>query len=262
MNRKPPPKPVLIAAILPFVAAVIGLFVSAHFASSTGMIICIAGLFGYYIIFGIVYAVISLKQDKKRAEEMGNLTSGKYLQLFSNYANAQTEEEEKAAAEMLDLAFQREVEEAASKKLKAGTIVFIIFTIIFVAGAFIAAAFDYTEITFACIGAFVGLVLLVAIIIACSSHVRKNPPKSANKTGEGKCIVCATCIGISVFAGFTKDGNRVMPKYKNSSNFKVVLELNGRRMFAYSHDRYFHGDKVKVAYSDKSDKCYIIKPSA
>ena len=258
MNRKPPPKPVIIAAVLPFFAAVIGLFLSSHFASSTGMIICISGLFGYYLIFGIVYAVISLKQDKKRAEEMGDLTMGKYLHMMANYANAKTEEEMEAAQEQLDLAFQREVEEAASKKLKAGTIVFIIFTVIFVAGAFISAAFDYTEITFACIGAFLGLVFLVAIIIACSSHVRKNPPKSADKTGEGRCIVCAACIGISFFAGFSREGNRITPNYKSSTNYKVVLELNGRRMFAYSHDRYFHGDKVKVAYSDKSDKCYII----
>ncbi|MDE5667504.1 MAG: hypothetical protein K2I29_04625, partial [Clostridia bacterium] len=196
--------------------------------------------------------------DKKEAEEMGDLTLGKYIKLTGDYVNAQTEEEEKEAARKLDLMLQREVERTASKKLKAGTVVFMALTVAFVAGAFTAFALGERIIGFACIGGFVGLVLIVAVIIACSSHVRTKPPKSADKTGKGKVIACAMCIGISVLSGFTKIGGRIAPKYKSKSNYKVVINLDGRCLYAYSHSLYCYGNNVNVAYSDKSDKCYII----
>ena len=253
-GRKPPSKPVLIAAILPFPITVVGLFVFVHFNIPAGFIACIAALVAYYIVFGIVFAVFKLKEDEKRAKEMGDLTLGKYVNLTMAYANATTEEEMAEAAERLELAMQREVEETASKKKKVGTIIFMVVVVIITACAFIFYFLDMEVVTFACIGGLVGLALLVAIIIACSSHVRTKPPKSADKTGEGKVLACAACISISFLSGISRSG----AEYKTKSNYKVVLIMDGRSMYAYSHKRYFHGEKVKVAYSDKSDKCYII----
>lgn len=131
-------------------------------------------------------------------------------------------------------------------------------TVAIAAGAFAAFALGERIIGFACVGGFVGLVLIVAVIIACSSHVRTKPPKSADKTGKGNVIACAMCIGISVFSGFTKIGGRIAPKYKSKSNYKVVINLDGRCLYAYSHSLYCYGNNVSGAYSDKSDKCYII----
>ncbi|MDE7168539.1 MAG: hypothetical protein K2O28_06820 [Clostridia bacterium] len=253
-GKKPPSKPVLIAAILPFPIAVVGLFAFVHFNIPAGFIATVVALVAYYIVFGIVFAVFKLKEDEKRAKDLGDLTLGKYVNLTMAYANATTEEEMAEAAERLELAMQREVEETASKKKKVGTIIFMVLTFIIVAAAFIFYALDMETVTFICIGAFVGLVFLVVIIIACSSHVRTRPPKSADKTGEGKVLACAACISISILSGLSRSG----AEYKTKSNYKVVLIMDGRSMYAYSHERYFHGEKVKVAYSDKSDKCYII----
>lgn len=257
-GRKPPSKPVLVAAILPLFIAVAGMIVFSHFGLPTGAIICIVALVAYYVVFGIVFAVVTLKQDKKEADEMGEPTLGKYMKLTGDYANAQTEEEEKEAARKLGLMLQREVERTASKKLKAGTVVFMALTVAIVAGAFVAFALEEQVIGFACIGGLLGLTLIFAVIIACSSHVRTKPSKSADKTGKGKVVACAMCIGVSVLAGFTKTGGRVAPKYKSKSNYKVVINLDGRCLYAYSHSLYCYGNSVNVAYSDKSDKCYII----
>ena len=257
-GKKPPSKPVLIAAILPVPIAVIGMFACVHFNSQAGFIACVAGLVGYYVIFGIVFAVLQLKEDKKRAEELGDLTLGKYLNLTMACANATTEEEMAEAAERLELAMQREVEETASKKKKVGTIILMVLVVAVTAAAFIFYFLDMETVTFACIGAFVGIILIAAIIIACSSHVRTKPPKSANKIGQGKVLACAACISISFLSGLSRSGTRVTPEYKTKSNYKVVLIMDGRSMYAYSHNRYFHGEKIKVAYSDKSDKCYIV----
>ena len=257
-GKKPPSKPVLIAAILPFPIAVVGLFAFVHFNIPAGFIATVVGLIAYYIIFGIVFAVFKLKEDKKRAEELGDLTMGKYLNLTLACANAATEEELAAAEERLELAMQREVEETASKRKKVGTIILMVLVVIITACAFIFFALDMETLAFICIGAFLGVILLAVIIIACSSHVRTKPPKSANKIGEGKVVACAACISVSFLSGLSRSGTRVSPEYKTKSNYKVVLIMDGKSMYAYSHNRYFHGEKVKVAYSDKSDKCYII----
>ena len=256
-GKKPPSKPVLIAAILPFPIAVVGLFAFAHFNIPAGFIATVVALVAYYIIFGIVFAVLKLKEDKKRAKDMGDLTLGKYVNLTMACINATTEEELAEAEERLELAMQREVEETASKRKKIGTIILIVLVVIITAAAFIFAALDMGTLALICIGAFVGVILIAVIIIACSSHVRTKPPKSADKTGEGKVIACAACISVSFLSGLSRSGTRVSPEYTTKSNYKVVLIMDGKSMYAYSHKRYFHGEKVSVAYSDKSDKCYI-----
>lgn len=257
-NGNRPPKYVLVLAVLPIPIVIIGLFLCAHFAFAAGFTACIVGLFAYYIIFGIVYAVVSLKKDKKSAEAMGDLTYEKYKQLYDACDSAVTGEEIKEAERNLQLALQREVDQSASKKLKAGTIVLIILTVLIVGFTFACYFFDREDLMFAGIGAFLGLVLIFVIVIACSSHVRKNPPKSANKSGEGTCLVCAPCIGISYLSGLRRRGGRVTPEYSSKTNYKVIIRLDDRKLFAYSHVRRYFGDKVQIAYSDKSDKCYIV----
>lgn len=87
-GRRPPSKPVLMAAILPLFIAATGMIAFSHFVLSAGAIICIVALVAYYVVFGIVFAVVTLKQDKKEADEMGNLTLGKYIKLTGDYVNA------------------------------------------------------------------------------------------------------------------------------------------------------------------------------
>ena len=75
------------AAILPLFIAVAGMIAFSHFVLSAGAIICIVALVAYYVVFGIVFAVVTLKQDKKEADEMGDLTLGKYIKLTGDYVN-------------------------------------------------------------------------------------------------------------------------------------------------------------------------------
>lgn len=217
-NRRPPSKPVLIAAILPFIIAVACMFGFGHFGISLGVTISIIGLVVYYVIFGIVYAVVSLKHDEA----------------------------------------QREIDRAASPQLKAATIFLMIFSVLTVGGAFVGFFTDNDKIAFACVGAFLIGIFLFVVILALSSRVRTKPPKSANKTGEGVCVHCVSAFGISFFSGFEKADGRTVPKYGGKTSYKVIVELDGRQLTAYSHAPFKKGETVEVAYSDKSKKCYII----
>lgn len=220
-NRRPPSKPVLIAAILPFIVAVVCMMAFGHFGISLGVTVSIIALVVYYVIFGIVYAVILLKHDEA----------------------------------------QRKIDKAASTPLKIATIFLMIYSVATVAGAFICFATDRDTIGLACAGAFVVGVLLFVLILALSSRVRKTPPKSANRTGEGVCQICVPCMGISFMSGFEKVDGRTTPKYSNKSTYKVIIDMDGRRFTAYSHTPYKSGDTVKFAYADSSKKGYIVQNS-
>ena len=220
-NGNPPSKPVIIAAILPLAVALACMLVFGYFGISLGVIISIISLISYYIIFGIVYSVISLKHDKE----------------------------------------QKEIDRAASIPLKIGTVFLMVFSVLTFAGAFISFGFGKFAITVACMVAFVLGVIVFAIIIALSSRVRKTPPKSANRRGEGVCTACVSCIGISYFTGFSKVGGKIVPKYSDKSTYKIIVEIDGRRLTAYSHSVYSIGHTVQIAYSDRSNKGYIIQNS-
>ena len=220
-NGNPPSKPVIIAAILPLVVALPCMIVSAYFGESRGVIISIVALISYYVIFGIIYAVITLKHDEQ----------------------------------------QKEINKAASVPLKIGTVLLMVFSVLTVGGAFAAFGFGKIEIGIACVVAFVAGVIIFVIIIALSSRVRKAPPKSANRRGEGVCTACVSCIGISYFTGFSKVGGKIVPKYSDKSTYKIIVEIDGRRLTAYSHSVYSVGDTVQIAYADRSNKCYIVQNS-
>ena len=220
-NGNPPPKPVIIAAMLPLVVALPCMIVFAYFGISLGVIISIISLISYYVIFGIVYAVISLKHDKA----------------------------------------QKEIDRAASVPLKIGTVFLIVFSVLTVAGAFISFGFGKFAITIACMVAFVFGVIIFVIIIALSSRVRKTPPKSANRRGEGVCTACVPCIGIFYLSGFSKVKGKIVPKYGGKSTYKIIVEIDGRRLTAYSHSVCSIGGTVQIAYADRSSKCYILQNS-
>ena len=217
-NGKPPSKPVIIAATLPLVVAIACMVVFGWFGISRGVVISIISLIVYYVIFGIIYAVISLKHDEE----------------------------------------QKEIDRAASKPLKIGTVFLIVFSVLTVAGAFISFGFGQIPITVACMVAFVLGVIIFALIIALSSRVRKTPPKSATRRGEGVCTACVPCIGISYFAGFTKVDGKIVPKYGGKSTYKIIVEIDGRQLTAYSHSVCKIGGTVQIAYGDRSSKGYII----
>ena len=220
-NGNLPPKPVIIAAILPLIVALPCMIVSAYFGESRGVIISIVALISYYVIFGIIYAVITLKHDEQ----------------------------------------QKEINRAASVPLKIGTVLLMIFSVLTVGGAFVAFGFGKIEIGVACVVAFVAGVIIFVIIIAFSSRVRKAPPKSANRRGEGVCTACVSCIGVSYLTGFTKVDGKIVPKYGGKSTYKIIVEIDGRRLTAYSHFVYSVGETVQIAYSDRSNKGYIIENS-
>ena len=220
-NGRPPSKLVLIAAILPLIVAVVCMFTFVHLGMPHGAIGSIIALIVYYIIFGIVYALIDLKYDEA----------------------------------------QREIDKAASAALKMGTIFLIVFSVLTVAGTFISFAFNKTPIALACIGAFVLGVIIFALIIAVSSRVRKTPPKSANRRGEGVCVACVPCMAVSYLTGFEKVGGKIVPKYGGKSTYKIIVEFDGRRYTAYSHSVYGKGETVQIAYADGSKKGYIIQNS-
>ena len=220
-NREPPSKPVIVAAILPFIVALVCMLIFARLGKSQGVIISIIALIAYYVIFGIVHAVVSLKRDE----------------------------------------VQREIDKAASTHLKIGTVFFMIFTVLTVAGAFISFAFDKIPIAIACIGAFLSGVIIFVLIIALSSRVRKTPPKSANRRGEGVCTACVPCMAVSVLIGFEKVGRRIIPKYGGKSTYKIIVEIDGKRFTAYSHSVYDIGETLLIAYADGKSKGYIIQNS-
>ena len=220
-NERPPSKPLLIAAILPLIVAGVCILAFVYFGKPNGALISIISLIAYYIIYGIVYAVISLKHDED----------------------------------------QREIDKAASTPLKIGTVFLIIFTLLTVAGAFISFAFGKIPIGIACVGAFLLGVIIFVLIIALSSRVPKTPPKSANRRGEGVCTACVPCISISYFAGFERIGGRLFPKYGGKSTYKIIVEVDGRSYTAYSHSVYNKGERVQIAYADGSKKGYIIENS-
>lgn len=220
-NGNPPSKPVIIAAMLPLVVALTCIIVFGYFGISRGVIISIISLISYYVIFGIVYAVISLKHDEA----------------------------------------QKEIDRAASIPLKIGTVFLIVFSVLTVVGAFISFGFGKIAITVACMVAFVLGVIIFVIIIALSSRVRKTPPKSANRRGEGVCTACVPCIGIFYLTGFSKVDGKIVPKYGDKSTYKIIVEIGGRRLTAYSHSVCSIGDTVQIAYADRSNKCYILQSS-
>ena len=110
-------------------------------------------------------------------------------------------------------------------------------------------------------GAFVSGVIIFALIIALSSRVRKTPPKSANRRGNGVCIACVPCMAISFLAGFQKVGGKIVPKYGGKSTYKIIVEFDGRRYTAYSHSVYNKGETLQIAYANGSKKAYIIQNS-
>lgn len=220
-NRNPPSKPVIIAATLPLVIALACMLVFGYFGISLGVVISIISLISYYVIFGIIYAVISLKHDEA----------------------------------------QKQIDKAASKPLKIGTVFLIIFSVLTVAGAFISFGFGNIPITVACMVAFALGVIIFAIIIALSSRVRKTPPKSANRRGEGVCTACVPCIGIFYLSGFSKVKGKIVPRYGGKSTYKIIVEIDGRSLTAYSHSVFKIGGTVQIAYADRSNKGYIIQNS-
>jgi len=213
-NRLPPSKPLIVAAVLPIIPAIGCLIAFAHFGNSTGMIATFAALTGYYVIFGIIFAVISLKHDEA----------------------------------------QKEFDRAAGTPLKIATVLLIIFTVGLIGGAITTFALGYKTAGFICVGAFVAFIAVFVVAMLCSARVRKTPPKSADKRGEGVCVYCAPYMQISYLAGMGKDG----PKYKHNSTFRVIVEIDGRRLTANSYDHYNRDDTVNIAYSDRSKKCYIV----
>ena len=218
-NERPPSKPVLIAAIAPLIVAIICIIVFVQFGKPLGAIISIIALIAYYVIFGIIYAVISLKHDDE----------------------------------------QKEIDRAASTPLKIGTVFLIIFSVLTVAGAFISFAFDKFPITIACMGAFALGVLLFGLIIALSSRVRKTPPKSAKRRGEGVCTACVPCIGVSFLKGFKRVDGKLSAVYGGRSTYKIIVEIDGKKFTAYSYSVFGKGDAVRIAYADGSKKGYIIQ---
>ena len=220
-NGRPPSKPVIIAATLPLFIALACMLVFGYFGKSLGVTISIISLIVYYVIFGIIYAVISLKHDEA----------------------------------------QKQIDKAASTPLKIGTVFLIIYSVLTVAGAFISFGFGQIPITVACMVAFVLGILIFVIIIALSSRVRKTPPKSANRRGEGVCTLCVPCIGISYFKGFERANGKIVPKYGDKSTYKIIVEIDGRRLTVYSHSVCKIGDAVYIAYADRSNKGYIIQNS-
>ena len=218
-NERPPSKPILIAAVAPLVVAIICIIAFMMLGIPRGAVISIIALIVYYVVFGIIYAVISLKHDKA----------------------------------------QKEIDRAASIPLKIGTVFLIVFSVLTVAGAFISFAFGQIPLVIACMGAFVLGVLLFALIIALSSRVRKTPPKSDNRRGEGVCTACVPCIGISYFKGFKRVGGRLVAEYGGKSTYKIIVEINGRKFTAYSYSVFGKGDAVRIAYADGSKKGYILQ---
>ena len=220
-NERPPSKFVLIAAILPLIVAIVCMFTFVYLGMSHGAIGSIIALIVYYIIFGIVYAVIDLKHDEA----------------------------------------QREIDKAASTALKIGTIFLMVFSVLSFAGAIISFVYNKIAIAITCMGAFVLVVIIFVLAIALSSHVRKTPPKSANGRGEGVCVACVPCIAVSYLTGFEKVGGKIVPKYGGKSTYKIIVEFDGRRYTAYSHSVYDKGETVQIAYADGSKKGYIIQNS-
>ena len=218
-NERPPSKPVLIAAIAPLVVAIVCIIVFVQSGIPLGAIISITALIAYYVNFGIIYAVISLKHDEA----------------------------------------QKEIDRAASTPLKIGTIFLIIFSVLTVAGTFIAFAFDKLPIAIACMGAFALGVLLFVLIIALSSRVRKTPPKSANRRGEGVCTACVPCIGFFFLKGLKRVDGKLTAMYGGRSTYKIIVEIDGKKFTAYSHVGFGKGDAVRIAYADGSKKGYIIQ---
>lgn len=213
-NRKPPSKAVLVAAILPAIIAVACIIGFAHFGISLGMIISIAALVAYYVIFGIVLVVKNYKYDTA----------------------------------------QKQIDKAASPALKIATVLLIILSVGLIGGAFAAFAFEEKIIAFACIGAWLAFVLIFVAVMAFSSRVRKTPPKSANRRGEGVCEICVPCFGVSVFNGINRNG----VQYNKTATYKIIVNLDGRKLTAYSHNLYKNGDVLQIAYSNNSGKCYIV----
>lgn len=213
-NRIPPSKPVLVAALVPIPVAIACAIGFAHFGVSLGVILSIVGLVVYYVIFGIVLVVKNYKHD----------------------------------------AAQKEIDKAASPALKIATVFLIILTVGLIGGAFAAFAFDKKVIAFACIGAWLAFILLFVAVLGLSSRVRKTPPKSANRRGEGVCELCVPAFGVSYFSGLSKSG----PQYKEKSTYKIIVDLDGRKLTAYSHNRCNKGDTLQIAFSDGSKKCYIV----
>lgn len=213
-NRIPPSKPVLIAAVAPIPIAIACLFGFGYFGISLGVILSIVGLVAYYIIFGIVLVIINYKHDT----------------------------------------YQQNIDKAASPALKAATILLIILTVGLIGGAFVGFWLEEKVIAFSCLGAWVGFIFLFVAGMAFATRVRETPPKSANRRGEGTCVICVPAFSVSFMTGFSRDG----AKYKEKSNYKVIVDLDGRRLTAYSHNIYKNGDKVEIAYSDGSNKCYIV----
>ena len=212
--KKPPSKFVLALAGVPFFIAVMCMVIFGNLGISKGVIISIVALVVYYVIFGIVYAIISLKNDKA----------------------------------------QQEFDKAASTPLKVATVILIIFTVGVVAGAFAGYFTENPYLLYGCIGAFVAGILLFVIVHSFSTRVRTTPPKSADKTGEGVCVMCVHSSSVSYMSGVGKNG----AQYTDKVTYKVIIELDGRSLTAYSHCEYDIGETVKVAYSDKSNKCYIV----
>ena len=212
--KKPPSKLVLALAGVPFFIAVMGMIIFGNMGISKGVVISIIALVVYYVIFGIVYAIISLKNDKA----------------------------------------QQEIDKAASIPLKIATVFLMIFAVGVVAGAFTGYFTDNDKLLYGCIAAFVVGILLFVAVYTFSSRVRKTPPKSADRTGEGVCVMCVHSHSASYLSGVGKNG----AEYTDKVTYKVIIELDGRSLTAYSHCQYDIGETVKVAYSDKSNKCYII----
>ena len=218
-NERPPSNPVIIAAAVPLVIAIICIVAFVVAGIPLGAVISIIALIAYYVVFGIIYAVISLKHDGE----------------------------------------QKEIDRAASTPLKIGTVLLIIFCVLTVAGAFVSFAFDKIPITIACMCAFALGTLLFALIIALSSRVRKTPPKSANRRGVGVCTACVPCIGISFFKGFKRVEGKLTAVYGGRSTYKIIVEIDGKKLTAYSYSTFGKGDAVHIAYANGSKKGYIIQ---
>lgn len=213
-NRIPPSKPVLAAALIPIPVAVGCALGFGYFGISLGVILSIVGLAVYYVIFGIVIVVKNYKHDTA----------------------------------------QKAIDKAASPALKIATVFLIIITVGLIGGAFAAFAFEEKVIALACIGAWVAVILLFVVVLGLSSRVRKTPPKSANRRGEGVCELCVPAFGFTYMSGVGRNGLT----YKNKSSYKIIVNLDGRRLTAYSYNCYSKGDRLQIAFSDNSKKCYIV----
>lgn len=208
-HKLPPSKRGLILAVAPVIVAIAGMLGFGHFGISLGVILTIVGLVVYYVIFGIVYVVKTYKYDTA----------------------------------------QQAIDKAASPALKVATVFLIILTVGLIGGAFTAFAFDKEVIGFICAGSWVAVVLLFVVCMSFATRVRKTPPKSANRRGEGVCELCVPAMSATYLS---------VGGYKTKSTYKIIVDLDGRKLTAYSHNAYQTGDTLEIAYSDGSKKCYIV----